>query len=454
MRFDYHPPTNKFKSFHLRRVFLSYMVFIGIGCIIFTLLTNNNKNEDPKRPVLLSAPNNSKNSSPILSLENDSAADIKKIPNLATTKSIIEPTWHTITVQVGDTLSNVFDKLGISRLTLKNLMSSSTTMEELVKIYPGQKLDFLFDDSKELKAVKLNLSNTKILHVTHDGHNFKYSYEEQQPIKKLNCSAGKISGSFYSSGQTAGLNEKLIMQMADIFEYDIDFSLDLRDNDTFRVLYEEEYLKNEIIKTGKILAVEFKNQGKLYKAVRYTDDKGNAGYYSPDGFSLQKAFLRSPVEFTRISSHFSNARRHPILHKIRSHKGVDYAAPMGTPVKSAGDGRISFMGNKGGYGKSIEITHGQKYSTFYAHLSRFHKKVKHGSFVKQGQIIGYVGKSGLATGPHLHYEFRINGVHHNPVTVSLPSSKPIAKKNKGQFSSHAKSMLGLLDTHSKVANND
>lgn len=443
------------------------MVFIGLGCIVFTLITNKSDySVDPsddakniKRPVLLSTPIKQTKllKETKLSKKEVVAPAVSKpmpLPKPLTEARAPEAKWHTITVQVGDTLSNVFDKLGIPRLTLKKLMSSGTTVEELVKIYPGQKLDFLFDDGKELKAVKLNLSNTKTLHVTHDGSKFKYSYEEKHPIKKLNCSAGKISGSLYSSGKTAGLNEKLIMQMADIFEYDIDFSLDLRDNDTFRVLYEEEYLQNERVNTGKILAVEFNNHGKLYKAVRYTDEKGKDSYYSPDGFSLQKAFLRSPVEFTRISSHFSNARRHPILHKIRSHKGVDYAAPMGTPVKSAGDGRISFMGNKGGYGKSIEITHGQKYSTFYAHLSRYHKKVKHGSFVKQGQIIGYVGKSGLATGPHLHYEFRINGIHHNPVTVSLPSSKPISTKNKGAFLSHAKNMLRLLDTHSQLANND
>ncbi|HSX20574.1 MAG TPA: peptidoglycan DD-metalloendopeptidase family protein [Gammaproteobacteria bacterium] len=362
--------------------------------------------------------------------------------------------WQTITVQVGDTLSNLFDRLGISKLTYKNLMASGKSVDELTKIYPGQKLDFLFDDSKDLKAVKFNLSTTKTLHVTNEGSKFKYSYEEQKPIKKLNFSTGKIAGSLYSSAQTAGLNEKLIMQMADILACDIDFTLDVRDNDSFRVLYEEEFVNEKKINQGKILAIEFNNQGKSYKAVHYTDDKGHTGYYSPDGYSLQKAFLRSPVEFTRISSHFSKARLHPILHKIRAHKGVDYAAPTGTPIKSAGDGRVSFLGTKNGYGKSIEITHGQKYSTFYAHLSRFHKQLRHGSYVKQGQIIGYVGKTGLATAPHLHYEFRINGVHHNPVTVPLPSASPIPIKSKTAFNTHAKNVLALLDTHSQEAKDD
>lgn len=462
MRFDYHPPTTKFKSFHLRRFFLTYMVLIGLGCITFTLVTHKSNYREPdllqantgiKRPVLLSKSNHKSNSKATLSLENN----IKNTEPTAKTTALAQQsdlaTWHTITVQVGDTLSNVFDKLGLSKITLKNLMSSGKTVEELTKIYPGQKLDFLFDDSKELKAVKLNLSSTKTLHVTNDGRKFKYSYEEKTPTKKLGASTGKISGSLYASAQSAGLDDRLIMQMADIFGYDIDFTLDIRDNDTFRVLYEEEYLQDKKL-PGTILAVEFNNQGKSYKAIRYKDDKGREGYYSPEGFSLQKAFLRSPVEFTRISSHFSHARRHPILHKIRAHKGVDYAAPMGTPVKSSGDGRISFIGVRGGYGKSIEVTHGQKYSTFYAHLSRYNKKIKVGSYVKQGQVIGYVGKTGLASGTHLHYEFRINGVHHNPVTVSLPSTQPISSKNKNDFNAHAKNMLNLLDTHTKVASSE
>jgi murein DD-endopeptidase MepM/ murein hydrolase activator NlpD len=439
------------------------MVLIGLGCIIFTLATNKTnyqqiEKSNSKRPALLSKSKHKSNSKAILSLENNMTKEQKHAAEVETALAAAQgtdlATWHTITVQVGDTLSNVFDKLGLSRIALKNLMSSGKTVEELTKIYPGQKLDFLFDDSKDLKAVKLNLSSTKTLHVTNDGKKFKYSYEETTPIKKLNASAGKISGSLYSSAQNAGLDDRLIMQLADIFSYDIDFSLDLRDNDSFKVLYEEEYVEDKKLDPGTILAVEFKNQGKTYKAVRYKDDKGREGYYSPEGYSLQKAFLRSPVEFTRISSHFSSARRHPILHKIRSHKGVDYAAPTGTPVRAAGDGRISFLGNKGGYGKSIEIIHGQKYSTFYAHLSRFNKKIKHGSFVKQGQIIGYVGKTGLATGAHLHYEFRINGVHHNPVTVALPTSQPISNKNKNEFNSHAKNMLSLLDTHVKAVDHE
>lgn len=389
MRFDYHPPTTKLKAFHLRRVFLLYMVFIGLGCIVFTLFSHNPSKSKEEKPY-----------------------DPK--------------TKHQIS------LTKYKDASTQSTLSLQNYEPSH----------------------KKLQAVKLNLPDSETTGITNANNNFTQSQKDKKTFKKLNFSKGKISGSLYSSGLTAGLNKKLIMQMADILSYDIDFSLDIRDNDSFRVLYEEEYLQEKNIKSSKILAIEFKNQGKLYKAVRYTDAKGNYGYYSPDGYKLQKSFLRNPVQFTRISSHFSKARRHPILHQIRSHKGVDYAAPMGTPIRASGDGRISFMGSKRGYGKSIEIVHGKKYSTFYAHLSRFHKNIKHGSFVKQGQVIGYVGMSGLATAPHLHYEFRINGVHHNPITVSLPNLQSIPSKNKSSFTTHAKNMLNLLERHSQVALNE
>lgn len=442
------------------------MVFIGLGCILLAIFAK--KSNDPLIIAAESKPTTIKTanpvilarSNPILRLDPNETV-VKPAPDQTEEDSIAifdsaRDKWQSITVQVGDTISNLFKKLEISSSVLDDLIKSSPARKELSSIYPGQKLDFLVDDRKELKAIKLNLSSTKALHVTNTENGFKYFYEEKKPTKKLNYRSAKITGSLYLAAQAAGLNEKLIMQMADILGWDIDFNLDIRDNDSFKILYEEEYIQDIKVDTGKILAVEFKNQGRIYKAVRYTDDKGREGYYSADGSSLQKAFLRSPVEFTRISSHFTHSRRHPILHKFRAHKGVDYAAPQGTPIKSSGDGRITFLGQKSGYGKCIEVTHGQKYSTFYAHLSRFSTKLKHGSIVKQGQIIGFVGKTGLATAPHLHYEFRINGVHHNPVTVSLPRSQPIPIKSKTKFVMHANSMLDLLNSHShsQLAKND
>ncbi|HIE54487.1 MAG TPA: peptidase M23, partial [Chromatiaceae bacterium] len=246
-------------------------------------------------------------------------------------------------------------------------------------------------------------------------------------------------------GQKAGLSDRQIMELADIFGWDIDFALELREGDQFRVLYEEQYLDGKKLRNGPILGAEFINQGKSYRAIRYTDSKGDTAYYDPDGHAKRRAFIRTPVKFSRISSRFTRKRWHPVLKKWRSHKGVDYAAPRGTPVKATGNGTVVFRGKKGGYGNVIFLRHGGKYTTVYGHLSRFAKGVKNGSKVKQGQIIGYVGSTGLATGPHLHYEFRINGIHRNPLTVKLPKTLRLPESEMARFLQQSQPLLAKLD---------
>jgi murein DD-endopeptidase MepM/ murein hydrolase activator NlpD len=235
------------------------------------------------------------------------------------------------------------------------------------------------------------------------------------------------------------------MELANIFGWDIDFALDLRKNDQFSILYEKQFVDGEEIAAGNILAAEFSNRGKTFRAVRFVDPKGHANYFTPDGNSMRKTFLRTPVDFARISSRFNLKRKHPVLNQIRAHKGVDYAASTGTPIKATGDGKIIFRGWKGGYGRVVIVQHGQRYTTLYAHLSKFNHKRKKGGYVKQGQIIAYVGKSGLATGPHLHYEFRVNGVHRNPLTVPLPHAKPITKQYLAEFSKQTQPLISQLD---------
>ena len=239
------------------------------------------------------------------------------------------------------------------------------------------------------------------------------------------------------------------MELADIFGWDIDFALDIRANDHFTVIFEELYSDGEKVKNGHILAAEFINDGKVFKAVRYMDHNNNIQYYTPNGKSLKKAFLRSPVKFSRISSKFTLKRWHPILHRFKSHKGVDYAASTGTPIKATGNGKIAFRGRKGGYGKTIVIEHGNQYSTLYAHLSRF-SKARTGKRVKQGDTIGYVGKTGLATGPHLHYEFRVNNRHRNPLTIKLPKTRSIRKHYMTAFKNQTKNLLAQLEMYKKI----
>ena len=224
------------------------------------------------------------------------------------------------------------------------------------------------------------------------------------------------------------------------------FALDIRAGDQFSLVYEEQYLHGKKLHDGNILAAEFINQDHSYRAVRFTDDKGHSGYYTPDGKSVRKAFLRTPVDFKRISSRFSMHRKHPKLNKIRAHKGVDYAAARGTPIRATGDGKVIYRGVKGGYGNVVILQHGTKYSTLYGHMSRFARGVYSGRQVHQGQIIGYVGMTGLATGPHLHYEFRVNGVHRNPLTVHLPDAAPLPKQYRDTFDNTSRPLLAQLDT--------
>ena len=258
--------------------------------------------------------------------------------------------------------------------------------------------------------------------------------------------AGVIDSSLFMAAQEAGISQNVIMELANVVGWDIDFALDIRKGDSFTVLYEELYRNGEKISDGDILAAEFINDGKAYRAVRYTNPQTNVSeYFTPDGKSMRKAFLRTPVNFARISSRFSTGRYHPVLHKVRAHKGVDYAAKSGTPIYAAGDGKVIFKGNKGGYGKTMIIQHGSKYTTLYAHLKTYNRKLKNGSRVKQGQTIAYVGKSGLATGPHLHYEFRVNGVHRNPLTVKLPASQPVPKRYMADFELTTTPVFAQLD---------
>ncbi|HKJ77578.1 MAG TPA: peptidoglycan DD-metalloendopeptidase family protein, partial [Gammaproteobacteria bacterium] len=256
---------------------------------------------------------------------------------------------------------------------------------------------------------------------------------------------GTIETSLFEAGREAGLSDRTIMELAYIFGWDVDFALDIRAGDRFTILYEEQFLDGEKLRNGPILAAEFINRGRVVRAVRFTDPSGHTDYYSPEGRSMRKAFLRSPVDFRRISSRFQRERFHPVLGKKRPHRGVDYAANVGTPIKASGDGKIVFRGWKGGYGRAVILRHGGRYTTLYGHMSRFRGGLRTGSRVKQGQVIGYVGASGLATGPHLHYEFRVNGVHRDPLKVELPKAEPIRKAYRDDFRQASKPLLAQLE---------
>jgi murein DD-endopeptidase MepM/ murein hydrolase activator NlpD len=254
-----------------------------------------------------------------------------------------------------------------------------------------------------------------------------------------------INSSLSQSAARAGLSHSLTMDMASVFGYDVDFAQDIRQGDEFDVIYEQKVVNGKAVGNGPILSARFTNRGKTYTAVRYTNKQGNSSYYTADGNSMRKAFIRTPVDFARISSKFSMGRKHPILNKIRAHKGVDYAAPRGTPIKAAGDGKVLLAGRRGGYGNTVIIQHGNTYRTLYGHMQGFAKGVQTGGTVKQGQVIGYIGTTGLSTGPHLHYEFQVNGVHVDPLGQKLPMADPIAKAERARFLAQSQPLMARMD---------
>lgn len=355
-----------------------------------------------------------------------------------------------ITVNSGDTLSVLFAQAGLDNSLLHRILSNNKDAKRFTQLKVGQTLSFEFDENKELRAISSQVSSLESIHIEKQSNsdNFTFRNHVAQTQTREQFAQGTIQGALFAATKKANMPYALALDMANIFGYDIDFAQDLRKGDTFEVLYEEKTLEGKAVGTGNILTARFTNRGKVYTAVRYTDKNGNTSYYSADGSSLRKAFIRTPVDFARISSRFSNGRKHPILNKIRAHKGVDYAAPRGTPIKAAGDGRVTLAGRKGGYGNTVVIKHGQRYQTLYAHMNGFAKGIRSGSNVKQGQIIGYIGTTGLSTGPHLHYEFQVNGVHVDPLSQKLPISDPIHASEKQRFAQYSQPLIAKLDSNS------
>ena len=353
--------------------------------------------------------------------------------------------WTEHLIQQGDTLAAIFKNLGLAPALLHEIVNSSRIAAKLAHIRPGQQLKLALDDSGALHQIILQRDRINSLNIERTASGYQAEERSREVERREAVAQGHIVSSLFVDGQKAGLSDAQIMELANIFGWDIDFALELREGDQFYVIYEEIYLDGEKLRNGPILAAEFINKGTTYRAIRYTDSKGDTAYYDPEGHAKRRAFIRTPVKFARISSGFTRKRWHPVLKKWRSHKGVDYAAPRGTPVKATGNGKVVFRGKKGGYGNVIFLRHGGKYTTVYGHLSRFAKGIKKGSKVKQGQVIGYVGSTGLATGPHLHYEFRINGVHRNPLTVKLPKTLRLPKKEMARFLQQTRPLIAQLD---------
>jgi murein DD-endopeptidase MepM/ murein hydrolase activator NlpD len=347
-----------------------------------------------------------------------------------------------LTIRRGDTLDRLFRRNDLSLADLATMIRLTEAAPHLKKLIPGDELAIEHDDGN-LVSLYRELDLTSALRITRDESEFVAELIDRPLDVRRNTAYGRIETNLFESAVQANLPDKTVMNLAGIFAWDVDFVLDIRKGDDYYVLYEQLYQDGEYIGDGEIIAAEFNNNGRTIQAIRYVDKDGRADYFTPDGKSIRKAFLRAPVDF-RVSSSFNPNRRHPVLKTVRPHRGTDYAAPSGTPIKAAGDGKVIFRGVKSGYGNVVILQHGGNITTLYAHMSRFASKVRSGTRVRQGQTIGYVGKTGLVTGVHLHYEYRLNGVHRNPRTVKLPQADPIRDEYRADFLASVEPILNEL----------
>jgi murein DD-endopeptidase MepM/ murein hydrolase activator NlpD len=363
-------------------------------------------------------------------------------PVVAAAKS---PSHKEVVVSKGDTLSTLFEKVGLPPAAVHEVLASDKQAKLFSQLKNGQILQFELSPEGNLKQLHSKLSDLESISLSRTDKGYTFTRDVSKPNVRTAYVHGVISNSLSQSAARAGLSHSMTMDMANIFGYDVDFAQDIRKGDEFDVIYEQKLVNGKTVATGNILSARFTNRGKTYTAVRYTNKQGNTNYYTADGNSMRKAFIRTPVEFARISSMFSMGRKHPILNKIRAHKGIDYAAPRGTPIKATGDGKVILAGRRGGYGNTVIIQHGETYRTLYGHMQGFAKGIQSGTNVKQGQVIGYIGTTGLSTGPHVHYEFQVNGVHVDPLGQKLPMADPIAKSEKQRFMQESQPLMARMD---------
>ena len=357
------------------------------------------------------------------------------------------PSLETFTtrVQPGDSLSRIFQRHGLPARDLHLLVESGPLGKRLKNIYPGYEIEFGRDAQDNLVHLKYRPGRWETVEFQRVGDEFEGSTKFKEPDSVRRYSHASISHSLFLACLQIELDDAFAMELADIFKWDIDMILDIRKGDEFHVLYEEHQIDGEFVGYGNILAAEFVNQGESYKAVRYVDAVGAASYYSPTGKNLRKAFLRTPLDFSRISSNFNLTRVHPLWKSTMPHLGIDYAAPSGTAVKAAGAGVITKRSRSSSKGNYVVIQHGDRYQTKYLHLSRFARDIEPGKRVEQGQVIGHVGATGWATGPHLHYEFLVDGLHRNPRTVLMPAAEPIDSGERPRFDAFTSPFLATLE---------
>lgn len=392
---------------------------------------------------------------PVLSLKSElvSIPVLRKLPvisDLTKTQPVtiqtpkpIKSEWLEIKTREGDSLTSIFSRAGLSAQTLQAILKEIPRNAALTRLKTGQELQ-LHIKNQQLQQMIISLNTTQYLVVYREGEHYKSKVNQRKTVVRNNYTTATVYGSLYGTAKRQKIHPRLIHQMTEIFTWDIDFARDVRAGDQFTILYKASYIDNTLVSTGDILAVSYKNRFKTFQAVRHTDQYGQSEYYTPQGISLKKAFSRYPIHFSHISSTFSLSRYHPLLHYRRAHKGVDLAAPIGTPIRATGAGRVEIIGRNSGYGNMIKIRHDKNYSSVYGHMLKFQKGISKGTFVRRDQVIGFVGQSGLASGPHCHYEFHIHNQPKNPTTVSLPRGLPMYGRELANFKTNTLLLLAQL----------
>ncbi|WP_374012533.1 peptidoglycan DD-metalloendopeptidase family protein [Pseudoxanthomonas koreensis] len=413
-----------------RRHWLHASLFVTVGVLLATIVPGFSSQLQPATPLHATLP---------LSLP----------PQTVKPPVASQPghQWEVVQVQPGQTLGGLFSQMGVPARTMHQILEQPGNREPLTRLRPGAELAFALDESRALRGFRFDRSPTQRVELSLAGDKVHEKVLERATTTRVAVTSAEIDHSLYAAGRKAGLSPAAIAVMTDqIFSYDIDFK-DVQPGDRFSAVVEETWREGERVGPGRILAATFATGGKTYTGFRF-EREGKAEYFTHDGRPLKKSFIRMPIPYARLSSKFG-ARRHPVLGKMRMHKGVDYAATTGTPIMAAGDARVQFVGQQRGYGNVVILDHGKGHTTLYAHMSRF-GKIKRGQHVGQGSVIGYVGSTGLATGPHLHYEFRVNGVHRNPLSVTMPPPEPLKGAELAAFRAQAAPAMARIESMERL----
>ncbi len=383
--------------------------------------------------------------SEISAQSNQIASAVLTLPDITPSKTTVPATFsRSERVLRGDTVSELLRRLNVQDAEADKFLRTDKEVESFRKLAVGREVQAVTNTEGALISLFYLSTPTEQIKVQKQGHAFVATKEAAQTEKRLFVRTGTIKTSLYAATDAAGMPEAAANQLTEIFSGDVDFHHDLKRGDKFTAVYEMTYSNGALVKTGRIQAAEFINQGRSYRVVYFQTDAEHGDYYTTEGKSARKAFSRSPIAFSRVSSGFTTARFHPVLNRWRAHKGTDFAAPIGTPVKSTADGVVESVGQQSGYGNVVMIKHQGRYTTVYGHLSRF-GKFRVGQRVAQGDIVGYVGMTGLTSGPHLHYEFKVDGQQRDPLSVALPNAQPIDESNKVAFQALSDQFVSRLD---------